>query len=122
MGKAWYEYTNKKYVFTGETRDHHGYTLRRIKRTSDGLVGGWIESERNLSQDGDCFVYDDAIVMAYAKVFDNAVARDTAEVGGFVRVGGDARIYGSARIFGNALVLEDVRDDRMYGNAVGIME
>ena len=40
MSTAWYEYLDKKYVFTGETKDHHGYTLRRIKRTSDGLIGG----------------------------------------------------------------------------------
>ena len=40
--------TYKKYEFTGETKEVFGRTLHRIKRLSDGLVGGWIESEDNL--------------------------------------------------------------------------
>ena len=35
----------KKYEFTGETKEHNGYTLHRIRRLSDGLVGGWAVSK-----------------------------------------------------------------------------
>lgn len=38
---------NKKYTFTGETVRRDGRILHRIQRISDGLVGGWIESEKN---------------------------------------------------------------------------
>ena len=53
---------NKKYEFTGETKEFNGRILRRIKRMKDGLIGGWIETEKNLSQSGGCFVYDESMV------------------------------------------------------------
>lgn len=62
----------KKYEFTGETKQINGVTLRRIKRLSDGLVGGWIEKEENLSHEGECFVYGSAQVSDYARVFGSA--------------------------------------------------
>jgi hypothetical protein len=65
-------------------------TLYRVKRISDGLLGGYIESESNLSQEGDCFVYGNA------------------------RVYGNAWVYGNARVYGNVLVYDNAR---VYGNA-----
>ncbi|MEG3037190.1 MAG: hypothetical protein RR832_06490 [Bacilli bacterium] len=62
----------KKYEFTGETKEYYERTLKQIRRISDGLVGGWIESEDNLSQYGDCFVYNNA------KVFDNTMISGNA--------------------------------------------
>lgn len=35
----------KKYTFTGKTKGK----LYQIQRISDSVVGGWIESEKNLS-------------------------------------------------------------------------
>ena len=61
---------NKKYEFTGETKIVDGITLRRIRRLSDGLVGGWIESERNLSHEGESFVYSEAIIFDEGHAFD----------------------------------------------------
>ena len=49
----------KKYEFTGEVKTYLGKTLHRIKSVVSfgivvkGEIGGWIESEKNLSQDGD---------------------------------------------------------------------
>ena len=80
----------EKYEFTGEIRVwqvasfDRARVLYRIRRCSDGLIGGWIESPANLAFDGDCFVYDDA------KVYDNA------------RVCGDAKVTGKALVYGNA--------------------
>lgn len=59
---------NKKYEFTGETKKFSGRTLKRIKRISDGVIGGWIESEENLSHEGWCFIYDEAVVYGEAEV------------------------------------------------------
>ena len=63
----------KKYRLTEETIEFLGRTLHRIEAlrdftTSDGTIvykgekGGWIESENNLSHDGDAWVYGDAQV------------------------------------------------------------
>ena len=72
---------NKKYEFTGETKKFLGRTLKRIKRISDGVIGGWIESEENLSHEGWCFIYDEA------RVYDEAIVCDEARVCGKAKVG-----------------------------------
>ena len=48
----------RKYEFTGETKNG----LRQIRRISNGVVGGWIEKESNLSHENDAWVYGDAWV------------------------------------------------------------
>ena len=66
---------NKKYELTDETiKTKSGKTLYRIRAlrsiygtiVSKGVLGGFIENERNLSQEGDCWVGGDAQV--YDKV------------------------------------------------------
>lgn len=63
--------TYSKYHFTGKTCKFKGRTLHQIECDEYG-VGGWIESERNLSPFGDCWVFDDAKVYDDARVYDNA--------------------------------------------------
>ena len=56
----------KKYTLTKEEICFHGRTLYRIKTLKDfgdvkkGDLGGWVEKEENLSQEDNCWVYDDA--------------------------------------------------------------
>ena len=78
---------NKKYEFTGETKKFSGRTLKRIKRISDGVIGGWIESEENLSHEGWCFIYDEAIVYGEARVYGKAIVYGKARVCGKAKVG-----------------------------------
>ena len=58
----------KKYEFTGEVKLWLGRTLHQIRATVSfgsvraGDVGGWIEKEENLSQNGDAWVYGNAKV------------------------------------------------------------
>ena len=66
---------NTKYEFTGETKIVYGRTLRRIKAivaigstVVPGDIGGWIESENNLSVSGDAWVSDNAWVSGNASV------------------------------------------------------
>lgn len=57
-----------KYELTSETLQYAGHTLHRIKALRDfgiintGELGGWIESEENLSQAGNAWVFDNAKV------------------------------------------------------------
>ena len=77
-----------KYKLTEETKIVYGRTLHRIvcvkafALVSVGDVGGWIESENNLSQDGDAWVYGNAKVYGDAKVYGNAWVCGDAEVYG----------------------------------------
>ena len=94
----------KKYEFTGETMRFAGTTLRRIKRLSDERIGGWIESENNLSHEGTCFVYDIAQVYGNARIFNHARVYGNAQVYGDAMVGGNARVFDTAMVYGKAQV------------------
>ena len=99
----------EKYKFTEEKMFYNGRVLKRIIRIEDNLVGGWIESEKNLSQSGKCFVYGNA------KVYGNATIHGNAEVYGNAEAYGNAIIYGSnVVVYGNAKVCDNAK---VYGNA-----
>ena len=82
----------KKYELTNETIEFRRRKLYRIRALRDfsnvkaGDLGGYIESEENLSQDGLCWVSEDARVCGNAWVCDNA------------RVCGNAQVYGNAQV------------------------
>ncbi len=119
----------RKYSFTGETKTvpYNGaeVTLHQIVAVSDfgevhaGDVGGWIESEDNLSQEGEAWVsgngtvygnariYDAAVVKDNASVYDCAKVYDTAEINDSAQVSGKAEVSGSAIVGGGAHVLEN---------------
>jgi len=73
----------KKYEFTGETREYCGVTLKRIRKISNGEIGGWIQKEANLSHDGNAWVYGNARVYGDATVRGNAWVYGDARVRGF---------------------------------------
>ena len=68
----------KKYVLTDEKKEWCGRTLRRIRALRDfrdvkaGELGGWVETEKNLAQMGNAWVYDDAWVCGNVRVSGNA--------------------------------------------------
>nr|DAP72501.1 MAG TPA: Putative transferase, nesg, ydcK, Structural Genomics.38A [Caudoviricetes sp.] len=78
-----------------------GLVLHRIRALRDipergvaaGDSGGWVESEANLSQDGDSWVSGDAYVYGDACVSGNA------RVSGYARVSDDARLPSRNSIF-----------------------
>ena len=77
----------KKYeLLKDDTKTVFGHTLYRIKALRDfgnvekGDLGGYIESENNLSHYGNAMVFDNAMVC------------------------GDAMVYGNARVCGDAVI------------------
>ena len=98
---------NNKYELTDETKNLCGITLHRIRALRDipsvkvksGDLGGWIEKESNLSQDGDAWVFGNAEVYGNAWVYGNAKVYCNAEVYG------DAMVCGNAKVSGNAEVI-----------------
>ena len=82
----------KKYILTEETKEVGGHILHRIQAVRDfgdvqkGDLGGWVESEENLSHDGDCWI------------------SSNGEVFGDGWVSGDGEVYDNGRIFGNARI------------------
>lgn len=103
-----------KYKITDETIQYFGKTLHRIEalrafyNIKVGDKGGFIESENNLSQEGTCWVFDNAKVLGRAIISDDAL------------VGGNAKVYDNAKVYGNALVYDDANlygYSEVYGNA-----
>ena len=122
----------KKYELTSETKDVGGHILHRIRALRDfgdvrsefddvykGDLGGWIESESNLSQDGKCWVSCNAEVYGNAEVFGDAWVYDDAKVYDDACVYGDAWICENAEVYGNADVYDAWvgGDAKVYGNA-----
>ena len=68
---------NKKYELS-----NGGFSrIRALKDFGDvkkGELGGYIQSEHNLSQEGNCWVYDQARVYGDASIEDDAKIRNTA--------------------------------------------
>lgn len=129
---------NKKYEFTDETTSIGTKTLHRIRALRNfgdvkkGDLGGFIESEKNLSHKGLAWVYDNAQVDSDALVFGCAQIRGTARVCGRasvcdfawidddVLIGDDAVIYSDAQVRGTAWVYGSAKvgtDAWVYGNA-----
>lgn len=134
-----------KYELTSEKK----YGLSRIRALRDfgnvmaGDLGGWVEDESNLSQEGtswvsgnarvsgnagvygdahvygNAWVFDNAWVSGDAEVSDNAWVFDNAHVSGDACVFGNARVYGDAHVSGNAQVYGNARvsgNAQVYGN------
>ena len=97
----------RKFKLTEETttivRNGAEITLHRIQAVRDfwcikaGERGGYVESEANLSQEGDCWIYGNAKVCGNALVYDNA------------------EVFGNAWVFGSAVVY---RMDKICGDSV----
>ena len=116
----------KKYKLTSETTGCDGFILYRIEALMDfsdvktGDKGGFVQSENNLSQLGNAWVYGNAKVCGKAEV------RGDANVCGNAEVCGDASVYGNAfvcdhvKVCGNANVFGDAEvcgDAKVYKNS-----
>lgn len=90
------------------TMNYNGTTLYRIELLKKvmgieaGTVTGWIESEDNLSQDGDCLVYAEARVFDKASVSGNAIISGHAQAFDNAKLTDNAAMYDTAVLYGNA--------------------
>ena len=99
-----------KYKLTGESIIVNDKKLYRIEALKDFKnvkkhdKGGFVESDRNLSQDGDCWIYGDAMVFDNARVYGSAIIWGTAQVCDNAVIFDSAQIYDDAVVHGDASV------------------
>lgn len=110
-----------KYEITDEERefDLGGSSLRkarRIKALRDfgavkaGDLGGFVETEDNLSHEGQCWLFQDAAALGKARVTQNAKLCQKARVFGKAEISGEAFltdtsfVSGEAKVEGSSLV------------------
>lgn len=141
-----YELIKDDFIIYGR-REKTLYRIRALKDFDDvkkGDVGGYIESEKNLSHEGKCWIYDkdakvyeDASILGNAKIHgiclikghskitddakingvymtDYAVVHMNAEVSGLVRISENANISGTAKVHDRARIYGH---SKIYGNA-----
>ena len=139
----------KKYKLTEETMCFDGVTLHRIQALKDfgnveaGELGGWVESEKNLSQSGDCWIAMEAKAYGGAEIGDSAIltrkaiacgnsticndtlVSDESIIRGFTYLYGDVEVYGKsvidgdARLHGNVKVIDaKVIDAEVYDRVI----
>lgn len=108
----------KKYELLDETIKKSGVAMHRIRALRDvnswvkkDSLGGFVESESNLSHDGECWVGPNAYVNRGAVISENAEVRAGAIVTGKAKVYGNAEVWGehtwvgnNAQVFDNAKV------------------
>ena len=106
----------KKYRLTDETIKFGGVELHRIEalrdfcRVKKGDKGGFVQSEKNLSHDGDCWIFNNAKVYSNAKVSgsatvsQNAIVREEAIIRGLAIVRGSSIVRGLAIVRGSSIV------------------
>lgn len=127
-----YSLIKKDFVLNGNIKLYRIKAKKSFGDIIKGEFGGYIQSELNLSEHGNAWVYGNARVSGNALVFGNAWVSGNAWVFGNAQVFGSAHVYdsarvfdsaqvfGSARVFGNARVYDSARvhdSARVYGNA-----
>jgi len=79
-----------------------------------GTRGGWVQSDHNLSQDGESWIAGNAQVFDQGRVLEDACVFDQARVFHAAHIRGRARLLGDVWISGTAEVFDAVR---VYGEA-----
>ena len=103
----------KKFELTGEfVTNIFGKKLFRIRAlvafgdVEAGELGGYVEKEENLSDDGEAWVSGNAEVSGDAWVSGDAEVSGNARVSGNAEVSGNARVSGDAWVSGDADILQ----------------
>ncbi|OQC50200.1 MAG: hypothetical protein BWX57_00354 [Tenericutes bacterium ADurb.Bin024] len=117
----------KKYEITTEAFTNiSGVTVYRIKSLKNfagiqkGELGGYIESEDNLSHSGNCWVKDNAMVYSGGRVEQNALVSGISEVYNNALVTGQAKVDGNCYIYDNVKVGTDSTKDCTITGGVNV--
>ena len=95
-GKTVYRIVALKDIIVDKEEIIKGWNITNkevVVKTGD--KGGYVENENNLSQEGNCWIYDEAVV------FDNAIIEDD------VVIKDNAKIYENAVIMDNSIISDN---------------
>ncbi|MBQ1298280.1 hypothetical protein IIY24_00365 [Candidatus Saccharibacteria bacterium] len=84
-------------------KDFETHDGRKVKR---GDLGGFIETEDNLSQEGTCWIFKNAKVFAGGKVRDDAIICGYALVYDYAEVMGRSIVHNSATVYKHAKLID----------------
>lgn len=92
---------------------HRVVALKDFSDVKKGDVGGWVESESNLSHEGLCWIYHDAIAIDGANVSGNAILKHESQVTEAANISDNASMSGTSSACGESSISGhvDIRDD-----------
>lgn len=99
-----YELVEGKKLFLGLVKLYRVRALKDFGNVKKGELGGFVESEKNLSQEGSSWIYDNGVVVSGAKVSEDATVYDRAIIAGRARVSGKASVNNYAFVRANAVL------------------
>ena len=122
MAKQRYSFTGAtiEFPYGGKTitlhqiRAEQTFNIDEYHGISCGDIGGWIEKESNLKQEGQAWIGKDAYVFGDAVVSGKAFVFGKAKIHGHASVKGNARVFAQAEVSGKATVCGDAQ---VYGRA-----
>ena len=123
---------NRKYEMTNITMEFEERTLYRIRALKNfrnvkaGDLGGWVSGKHNLSQEGECWIYDEAKCMDNARMYhnsamyNNAVMCDFSEMHGCSEMHNYSAMLDNSRMYNCSAMYDNSRmynDSKMYSNS-----
>ena len=121
---------NKKYEILMDeknTIEFEGRVLHRIRALKNfglveiGEIGGYVQTEDNLSQYGNCWIYDDAKCMDNAKCTDNSVMYWNSCMYDNSRMFNNSKMYDNTKMFDNSRMFNNSKmsdNTKMFDNAM----
>lgn len=111
----------KKFELVKSTINNSLYQIKALRdfgNVKKGDLGGFVESENNLSQKGNCWIFGNAVVCGAARVYGNAIVRDDASISLNSQVYDDAIVEGNCAVSGNAKIHGEaiLRDSTVAGH------
>ena len=97
------------------TIEFKGRILHRIRALKDfgdvkkGDIGGYVQSEHNLSHDGNCWIYDDAKCMDDSRMYNNSTMFDNSIMFD------NSRMFDNSMVYDNSIMLDN---SEMFGNSI----
>ena len=101
-----YELLATDSIEVGSHKLHRIRALRDFGNVRCGDLGGYVETEDNLSHKGTAWVADDARVLDKGRVSEDGLVSGQAVVLGQARIFGNARVCGTARITDRAWIAD----------------
>ena len=83
------------------------YDISGNKIVSEGESGGCVKSEKNLSQEGSCWIFNNCIVVGDAFVSENAILKDGVVACQNAQIKGNANVSGCINITGEVIIKDN---------------
>lgn len=115
---------SKKYELTDEMLNFRGWKVYRIRALRDfsdvkaGDLGGFVDKDGNLSHEGDCWIYDNAMAYNETKITGNARLYGYANVGSFCEISGNAVVRDYATVW----ICSKVKDNAVVRDFASVCE